>query len=82
MTPEKGVNLDVMRDDEAAKNPFFEEEVSGSSNCFCPAFPDQMTDNIPGTCILHQVFPKEQPRRADELVPHAPCQLRGRARAS
>jgi hypothetical protein len=76
MTPEKGVDLGVMKDDEIAKNPFFEDEVSGSSN-FAFAFPDQLTDNTPGTRILHQIFPQQQPCWADELVPHTPCQLRG-----
>jgi soluble epoxide hydrolase/lipid-phosphate phosphatase len=81
MTPEKGVDLGIMRDDEIAKNPFFEDEVSGSFN-HSFAFPNQLTDNTQGTCFLHQIFPQQQPRRADELVPHTPCQLRRRARAS
>jgi hypothetical protein len=81
MTPEKGVDLGIMRDDEIAKNPFFEDEVSWSFNCVV-AFTDQLTDNTPGTRFLHQIFPQQQPCRADELVPHTPCQLRRRARAS
>ena len=31
MVPEKGVDLDVMREDEVGKTPFFEEKVSRKS---------------------------------------------------
>jgi soluble epoxide hydrolase/lipid-phosphate phosphatase len=81
MTPERGVDLGIMRDDEIARNPFFEDEVSWSFT-YVFAFPEQLTDNTQGTRFLHKIFPQQQPRRANELVPHTPCQLRRRARAS
>lgn len=60
MTPEKGINLDVMREDEVGKTPFFDDEVSllTLSTTTHPAY-HYLTDTRlrTGNGRLHNVFP-------------------------
>lgn len=79
MTPEKGIDLGVMKDDEVGKNPFFEDKVSDILTASFLLFSTSSTNDPPGTRPLHHFIPPERPVRPNELVPHTSCQLRRRA---
>ena len=77
MTPENGINLDVMKDDEIGKTPFFDDEVSLLDLVSTLSSNHRLTDNLlTGNGRLHNLLPYEQPLWTNELVPYAPRQLR------
>jgi hypothetical protein len=79
MTPENGINLDVMKDDEVGKTPFFDDEVSSLALVSTISFIRHPTNILrsTGNGSLHNLIPHQQPLWTNELVPYAPCQLRG-----